>query len=204
MKLYIKTLAILLACYCIIGVNAANNDTGKAPQACLPLGGSCGIGVNGLRGAKCCPGFYCVSEVCKVITPMTGGNSSAGKGKQPPFPPNVGVGNYTSKEPVDSPQKQQCKQKLKNAGCGHNDITALGPYCVCGCPSVVTTSDQFATSCLPTMQDRIKLIKNCREYKNIQDCPQFKKQLTASPQCLALKDQFTEQCKACGNRCTLL
>lgn len=203
MKLFIKALVILLAC-CCIGVNAASNDPREGPQACLPLGKPCGIGVNGFRGAKCCTGFYCVSEVCKVFTNTTAGNSLAGNGKQPPPHPNVGVGNPNSKEPFDSPQEQQCKQKLKNAGCNRNAITTLGPYCVCGCPDVVTTSDQFATSCTPTKEDRIKLIRNCREYKNIRDCPQFKKQLTASPKCLALKDQFTEQCKACGSKCTLL
>ncbi|KAL9542173.1 hypothetical protein MBANPS3_008748 [Mucor bainieri] len=184
MKPCVIALLILFSACCCVDVNAANGDFGEDPQACLPLGEPCGIGVNGFRGAKCCPGSYCVSEVCKVFTPMVGGNPFAGNGKQPPSNPNVGVDNPNSKTPFDSPQEQQCKQKLKNAGCGHNAITALGPYCVCGCPNAVDTTEQ--------------------EYKNIRDCPQFKKQITSSPECSALKDQFTEQCEACGNRCTLL
>lgn len=197
MKFSIKALLlILLSCY-YTSVNAANGD----PQACLPLGEACGIGVNGLNGAKCCPGTFCVSEVCKVFTPMAGGNPFAGNAKQP----NVGAGNSNSEPSFGSPQDQQCKQKLKNAGCGHNAITALGPYCVCGCQDLVATSEQFASSCIPSVQDRIKLIRNCREYKSIRDCPQFKKQLTGgSPECLALKNHFTAQCNACGSRCALL
>ncbi|KAL7321531.1 hypothetical protein PS15m_001291 [Mucor circinelloides] len=208
MKISIRTLLILFVCHCI-GVYAADKDFGViGHKACLSEGEACGIGVNGFRGARCCAGSYCVSEVCKVLTPIAESPAKSkppgGNEKQSPSHPDVGAGSSNLKTPFDTPQVQQCNQKLKNAGCGHDKVNALGLYCVCGCPDVVNTSEQMAANCIPTMQDRIKLIKVCREYKSIRDCPQFKNQLTASSACAALKDQFTKQCKACGSRCTSL
>ncbi|KAI8647106.1 hypothetical protein BD408DRAFT_409215 [Parasitella parasitica] len=181
---------LISAYFCITAVHAAGNNAPKGPGACLLEGKPCGISVDGFHGAKCCKGTYCVAGACKVL-----GNTfpppKAGKQKPQPNP----------KPPSNPLAQQTCREKLKGAGCGNGPIDAIGQFCVCQCPNAVATLERFSSSCIPTMEDRAKLIKNCREYKALRDCPQFKKQLAGNTACVALKDQFTKDCAACGKKC---
>ncbi|CEP12727.1 hypothetical protein [Parasitella parasitica] len=161
MKISVKIVLLISAYKCIAllaTVSAASNSALNGPAACLPINDPCGIGVDGFNGAKCCKGTFCVAGACKVL----GNISTPPKaGKQPPHP-ILGPHPKTPNNPL---LQQACREKLKGSGCGDSPIDAIGQFCVCQCSDIIATSEKFASSCIPTREDRIKLIRSCREYK---------------------------------------